>query len=213
MKILDAMRFSLEIIDDNHNSLIEELTAVSIKGKKKNLPRIMHHTWSLIDFTQRFYSLYTKLTVKIDNDIEVLNNWAFRNACQHFTSNLEKVINNEKQPFGALKWAVNDIDKQDVFSCLAVSGIYGVFHGMSHTFINVTGKQYDSIINEITLEIAVFDKKEQRTELNLSELMIDLGNVVKKLESNLVKHSSINNLTQTDWSKYRDVLLIIRQEK
>lgn len=66
----------------------------------------MHHLWSLIDLTQRFYSLYTKLLNEINNDIEVLNNWGFRNAYQHFTSNLEKVIQDETQPFGTLKWVV-----------------------------------------------------------------------------------------------------------
>jgi hypothetical protein len=108
IKILDAMRFSLEIIDYNHNSLIEELSEISLNEKKKKLPLLMNHVWTLIDFTQRFHSLYKKLSTEINNDIECLNNWAFRNACQHFTSNLEKVIEDEKPLFGVLKWVVKD---------------------------------------------------------------------------------------------------------
>lgn len=62
IRILDSMRFSLEIIDYTYESLLKELTDISLHNKQKNLPKLMHYSWSLIDFTQRFYSLYKKLS-------------------------------------------------------------------------------------------------------------------------------------------------------
>lgn len=141
-----------------------------------------------------------------------MNNWAFRNACQHFTSNLEKVLNDEKQPFGALKWVVKQESNGEVFSCLAISGISAVFHDMKHTIINVSGKHYDSIINDITLEIAVFDKSEKRKELNLSILMANLVTVVRKLEENLINFSQEKGLIPTDWNKRKDILIKLKPE-
>lgn len=207
IKILDAMRFSLEIVDYNHNSLIQELTEISLNEKKKNIPVLMNHAWALIDFTQRFHSLYKKLATEINNDIDCLNNWAFRNACQHFTSNLEKVIEDENQLFGALKWAVKDEKNAKVFSCLAVSGISAVFHGMKHTVLNASFKEYDSVINDIRLEITIFDKKEKRKELNLSELMLELETVVRRLEDNLKLFCTNNKLRPTNWSHRKDIMI------
>ncbi len=205
------MRFCIEIIDFNHDALVTELTEISLNKKRKRTPVLMNYAWSQIDFTQRFYLLYKKLAPNTKNNIEIINNWAFRNALQHFTSNLDKVIQDKKQLFGALKWGVKD-DNGNLFSCLAVSGISGVFHNLDHTVINVAGKEYEKTINEVSLEISVFDKKEQRKEINLSELMENLNAVVKALEDNLSTLSKTDNLKFTDWSKHRDILVILRQE-
>jgi hypothetical protein len=78
---------------------------------------------------------------------------------------------------------------------------------MKDISLNLGDKEYNSVINDIIIEITIYDRKEKRKELNISELMLELKLVVDKLEDNLSAFCADRNLILNDWSKRKDILI------
>lgn len=208
LMILDSLRFTIELIDINYKCLYNELKETSINKNKKNMPQIFNFAWAVVNYSDKFYSTYKKFSQ--DPSIEKFNTYAFRNACQHYTSNFDKIINSNKPVYGALKWGVKDPVSNQIYSCLAISGIY---NSQEHIIINTAGKKYRDDINDITLELKVIDKKEKRDELNLSELMQEIKHAVVSLEISIKDHMNENGLKEIDWSSRKDILISFHQKE
>jgi len=118
------------------------------------------------------------------------------------------MINNGRPIFGALKWIVNDTDKNEVYTSLWISGIFNIK--------NIEFKQhgqsgYSNFINEIKLETDTL-KKSFENEINLSQTHSDVSKVVDIVNQKLSKFINQNKLEMVDWFKRKDVILNMKNE-
>lgn len=205
LMLLDSLRFTLEMIDYNFEQLIKHLEQVSTGKANKIHYKIFNYAWTLIDHSQRFCLLYKKLNSSEESIIKRLDYlYSFRNAIQHLDKNVEeKIIKNSRPIYGSIKWVVNDVEKNEVYTSILVSGIFNVG--------NVEFRQhaqtgYTNFINDIKLETDTFRKKDEN-EINLSNLIQDICEITNALDVSLKKSFESSKLELKDWRSRKDILL------
>ena len=209
--ILNAMRFTIDIIQINYNQLLKDLKNASLK-KSKNIPRAFNSAWNIIDNTQRLNEIYKKYPQQSELTLfkDIADIKFFRHSYQHLEDRINEIIIDKQLPvFGALKWAVND--KGGSFSCLAISG---TFYGKETTIINPADPMPSELISKITLITTVRqNKKTTEKEINISDLIKALKDNIKKLEVGFNVSLKKQNLIPSTDSIMDDLLLVFRQNK
>lgn len=217
--ILDSLRFTLELIDQNYSLFIKELNNLSVNHGiknneyRKNLIPVFNYCWSIIDNSQRFIKLYKLLPSKNNHALikEISKITPLRNTFQHMDERIDECLLEYDVPFyGALSWEVNLGVKDTMHKFFAISGL----------FLPSIDKDYrvekknipKNEIQKITLQTFIrkgtksnyeFVKK----EIDISEFYLDLKNVVKEFESNLETQFKNQNAILVDWIKRRDIVL------
>lgn len=205
--LLDSLRFTLEMIDYNYEQLLKNLE-FSSNGTMKNHNRIFNYSWSLIDHSYRFYKLYKKLNSSENSIITKLKYIEkFRNTIQHLDERVyETILKNNRPIYGTIKCVINDVKKNEVYSLILVSGI---FNSENITFSQHAQTGYKEFINDIFLETDT-KKKDDTNEINLSELIVHISEIISQLESNLEKTIKTYNLKLNNWEKLKDIVLIMK---
>jgi hypothetical protein len=213
LMVFDSLRFTLEMADYTYCQLIEQLekTSKGLDSKKHFIA--FNYAWSFIDHCQRFVKLYKTLNPPEDSIICELDYLEkFRDAIQHVDKNLEKshvkMIDNGRPIFGALKWIVNDIEKNEIFTTLWISGIFNIE--------NIQFKQhaqngYLEYINDVKLETDTM-KKNYENEINLSQTHSDMRRVVDVINKKLSESFNQDRLQMVDWKSRKDVILNMKNE-
>lgn len=181
--ILDAIRFTIEIIQINYDELLEELQNISF-GKDKNIPKVFNSAWNIIDYIQRLNEIYKKFPQQTELTLfkDIAEIKFFRHSYQHLEDRIKEIIIDKRLPvFGAIKWAVNDNNK--LFSCLAISG---KFYGKETQIINPADIVDKALISQITLMTTVRQEKQTfEKEIVISDLINSLKSNIEKLETGL----------------------------
>lgn len=213
LMIFDSLRFTLEMIDYCHSQLLSSLEDLSLKKVKKTPFKVFHYAWSVIDHCYRFQKLYKKLNPPENSLIYNLSYLTkFRDAIQHVDRNLKgnvKMLENGRPIYGALKWVVSDTEKGEVYTALFVSGIFNI---QNIKFKQHAQSGYPNCINEILLETDTLKKKEEN-EINISKLIIDVEEIVNRLDANINEVIQSKKLQRLDWKSRKDVLLIMKNDK
>ena len=212
LMIFDSLRFTLEMIDYCYSQLVNSLEDIALKNEKKTPFKVFHYAWSVIDHCQRFQKLYRKLNPPENSPIHHISYLTkFRDAIQHVDRNLKgnvKMIENGRPIYGALKWVVSDTEKGEVYTSLFVSGIFNI---QNITFKQHSQSGYPNLINEILLETDTL-KKNEENEINISKLIIEVEEIVSKLDANLNDVIQSKKLQRLDWKSKKDVLLNMKNE-
>ena len=213
LMILDSLRFTLEMADYTFKQLVNTLEATSRKSEKNHF-KAFNYAWSFIDHCHRFLKLYKVLNSSNESIInEIAYIQKFRNAIQHIDMNLGKstnikMIDNGRPIFGALKWVVNNVEKDEIYTSLWISGIFNI---KNITFEHHAKEGYENFINDIKLETDTMNKNVEN-EISLSKTYLDVQMIVKTLDENLETSFNKNKLQWIDWKKRKDVILDMKNE-
>lgn len=205
--ILDSLRFTIDIVDYNYETLHSKVLGISENLEHKIHPQLFHYVWSILDNIRRFMRIYKVLATdknySLITPIEYVN--SPRNTYQHLDERIDESLIDFRQPFfGSLKWTFHDKKSQEAYRFIAISGIlYGDPGKVEFVDYN------DSIIIE-NIYLETVDRKQQ-TEINISQLFLDFKEVVQNLENTLENEISKNNLGLNDWSLKQDVVLKIKR--
>jgi hypothetical protein len=203
--ILDAIRFTIEIIQISYDELLKELEAISTK-KDKNIPKAFNSAWNIIDNIQRLNEIYKKFPQQTELTLfkDIAEIKFFRNSYQHLEDRIKEIIIDKRLPvFGALKWAVND--NKNPFSCLAISG---KFYGKETQIINPADITDKAFISQITLMTTVRqDKQTVEKEIVISDLITTLKSNIEKLETELVTSLKAKELLPEKQDLLTDIVI------
>jgi len=205
IKILDSLRFTLQMIEHCYLCLIHELKDLSFQENTRNYPKVFHYAWSIIDYAQRFSNIYKNLNPPEDSPIFRINYvYNFRCAFQHLDKNIDnRIIPNEKPIYGALRWAAFNKFEGKRLYCLAISGI---MLGGKHPISDPRNENFTNDINEIILELEPM-KREEENEINISKLIDDLKDITKIFDNHLKKEVTSKGYVLSDWIHKRDILI------
>ena len=205
--IFDALRISAEMIEHDYNQLKNMLEVVSKPKNKRGESIIFKYAWGVIDSTSRFVRLYKKLpsdsNYEILDKIDILN--PFRNTIQHLDERInESLIQNNSPFFGILIW---NYKNNEVKPYLLVSGIkYGLNVSFRYPDIN----SLKNGVNDIQLQTV---NKKEIIQINLSQLVEDLTNVLDELDRHLVKQFGAKGLERVDWKHHKDIIISIKSKQ
>jgi hypothetical protein len=208
--ILDAIRFTTEIIQINYDELLYGLEEISF-GREKNIPKLFNCAWNIIDNIQRLNEIYKKFPQQTEltlfKDISEIK--FFRHSYQHLEDRIKEIIIDKRLPvFGAIKWAVNDNKKP--FSCLAISG---KFYGKETEIINPADITDNALISKITLITTVRQEKQTiEKEIVISDLIKSLHDNIRKLEDGLLLSLTNMGLSPQNPEISTDLVIVFRQE-
>lgn len=215
LMILDSLRFTLEMLDYSYSQLIKSLENISLGKENKIHFKVFHYAWSVIDHSQRFQKLYKTLNPPNESLINKLNYVDnFRNAIQHVDMNIKptsnvNMIDNGRPIYGALKWVVFNSDTKEIHTSLLISGIFNI---QNITFKQHSQEGYTDIVNGVILETDTMNKKDEN-EINLSQLIQDISEIVNQIDDRLNNLIISENLKKLDWKSRKDVLLRMKNEK
>lgn len=206
--IYDSLRFTLEMAEYTYGQLRSQLESVSKGEETRTHYKAFHYAWSFIDHCERFVKLYKALNPPADSVITRLEYiQIFRNAIQHVDLNLDKtnvrMLDNGRPIYGALKWVVNDVQHEQIYTSLWISGIFNI---KSIEFRQPDVSGYSDFINEIKLETDTL-RKTDANEISLSALYRELEGVVQSIEETLLKVIKDNQIQMVDWKSTKDVIL------
>lgn len=207
--ILDAIRFTIEIIQINYDELLEELQNISF-GKDKNIPKVFNSAWNIIDYIQRLNEIYKKFPQQTELTLfkDIAEIKFFRHSYQHLEDRIKEIIIDKRLPvFGAIKWAVNDNNK--LFSCLAISG---KFYGKETQIINPADIVDKALISQITLMTTVRQEKQTfEKEIVISDLINSLKSNIEKLETGLSSSLKQKGLSPENPDITTDIVITFNQ--
>ncbi|TRX63278.1 hypothetical protein [Carboxylicivirga sp. M1479] len=215
--ILDSIRFTIELIEENYSSLDKELKGLSYKhgNKKKNLIPTFNFCWSIIDNIQRFIKLYKLLPTNNNHELikELSKVTPLRNTFQHMDERVEECLLEYDMPFyGTVSWLINFGKDNFLHKFYALSGLY----------IPVKEKQLriekrDLPIDELhKITLQTFIRKGRKStviyekkEIDLSELYVNFKSIIHQLEVNLSEQFIKQKAQGLDWKKRRDIIIKI----
>lgn len=213
--ILDSLRFTLEMLDYSYNQLIVSLENISLEKENKIHFKVFHYAWSIIDHSQRFKKLYKTLNPSKESIINKLNYVdVFRNAIQHVDLNIKptsniNMIDNGRPIYGAIKWVVYHPVSKEVYTALLISGIFNI---QNISFKHHSQEGYLDVVNGIILETDTMNKKD-KNEINISQLISEISEIVNQLEKSLNDLFNSENLKKMNWKSRKDVILLMKNEK
>ncbi|MBP1640519.1 MAG: hypothetical protein H6Q17_2102 [Bacteroidetes bacterium] len=208
--ILDAIRFTIQMIDESWIRLNESLLKYSQQTSDKNLPDIFLDTWSIVDSSQRFFNLYKMIHSESNHQIldSIKHIKSFRNTFEHLDERIDESLLNSVCPFwGALRWKYKNKKIKRIETFLAISGIN---YGSEHK-INVVKYENTEDLLIYNIQIETVDKKGNRIILNLDELVSSILKIIEILEITLEAQSEKFDLKKHDWSLFRDTVVIFHE--
>ena len=212
LMIFDSLRFTAEMIDYCHSQLVNSLENIALQKENKIHFKVFHYAWSIIDHSEKFQKLYKTLNPPENSVINTLSYLTkFRNAIQHVDINLKgnvKILENGRPIYGSLKWVVCNPEKNETHTSLLISGIFNI---QNIEFRQHAQGGYPNLINEIVLETDTLSKKDEN-EINISKLLIDIEEIINKVDANLNETIASRNLQKLDWKSIKDVLLNVKNE-
>jgi hypothetical protein len=118
------------------------------------------------------------------------------------------MLENGRPIYGALKWVVCNPKTNETYTSLLISGIFKI---KNIEFRQHAKCGYPKLINEIVLETDTLEKKESN-EISISKLIIEIDEIVGKVDANLNEVINSKNLQRLDWKSRKDVLLNMKNE-
>jgi hypothetical protein len=205
--IFDAIRFTIDIINNNWEILNEQLLHHSIGGKK-NFIRIFNEVWSIIDNVYRFKKFYKLLPSKSNHQIleAIPDLHPFRNTLAHLDDRInESLLKTNSAFYGSLTWIYRNDTIRKNQTLVAVSGI--VQNNSKQFFQFETYDESSELIYGIKLQTV---NKYDIIEISISDLILSLIQVIKTIEEGL--ETTCQHLDKMDWRHLRDILLIFNNE-
>ena len=200
--ILDAVRFSGEIIDNSYSRLEHFLIDMASEEGGKRIPEAFQYAWNIVDHSQRMLNFLKLLRSESDHERvnEILERVkVFRNTFQHMDERIdESILDNDHPVFGKLKWCMS-YEGGKAINCIAISG---ALLPPSNQY-RVGGYSPTLLPTEIILESV---NRQENIEFDISSFMVELKEVVKDLENKLYKTFDEHKVDLVDRSSTTDVL-------
>lgn len=211
--IFDAIRFSLEIVENSWSSLINQIEFIASSKSEyvKDLPKLFVEIWSIIDNVKRFISLHSQLEIKSQlNIMDTIEHVVeFRHTLQHLDERIgQTLIDSDIPVYGILTWNYLNPETDKVDVLIASSGIARYKHKFNY---DVTKFDKNKSVDYIVFESVIRKSKNQfeRAKLDLSLLISNLKNVVEKVEKDLDIQFAKHNAQRADWKRRKDILIRI----
>lgn len=216
--ILDAIRFSLEIIENSWEKLVNELQRLSAENTNhvKDLPFFYIEAWSIIDNTQRLIKLHSHLN--IENQNELMNSIKhvknFRHTYQHLDERIDEALVDSDVPiYGILTWNYLNPETNKVMPFLTSSGI--ARYDLKFNY-DVTKFDKSKTIDNVKLDTVIRIKKDgvwvfERASIDLTDLVDEIIKIVRIFENYLAEQAKDKNLQIANWKSRKDILISMKQ--
>ena len=205
--IIDAVRFSFEIVEANYNQLVSLLEKAS-ETNSRNVSQTFHLAWSIIDYSNRINDLLFQLEWEdkkgLLEDIQYLKD--FRNTFQHLGVRSSAVTNKYTPFFGLISWFYFNTDTRKHKLHYLISG---VARRTDMKWKVPDTSKFDKPINNITLH-TVNNKKVIKSEL--TEVVADLTRLAQRIELSLEFFLNKTSLKRANWESRRDIHIILKPD-
>ncbi len=205
--IFDAVRFTLEIIDFNYNSLIRQLVRTSETNKRQAF-KVFSRVWNIIDYSNKVKDLLTELPW--ENQKEVLGALYpikdFRDTFQHLGIRSNTALSEKTAIYGVLTWFYRQPKTTKLKLHQLISGVG------RRTDVKVIVPNVDKFkrkINHVELHTV---KKKAVIKIEIGEIVSDLIDLRKDLEKRIVLFYKEHNLATSNWDDRRDIHVIINPD-